>query len=251
MANENEEKYGAILGTVKSEVEKGITDTVESVKGMGTLASNLGGYLKRDAGNAWDSLNESPAEKAKVKEKKAAEEKKKDNEKKAAAAAEAARIKKLQDSYITHTAVILCSYAVRESYLVVPTSHGELIHGIPQLNVGDRKPNVNVRSFGVCMSPKNPSVQAAAKKIVADIKDKPKTFTEKVMDFFSKPPKVEIGKDLVKMCAGVCKAQIFTDWIDGKKDVLIDGKPALLGRCKLQCGYGGKIKFYTSGQRED
>ncbi|MCB2340724.1 DUF4280 domain-containing protein [Clostridium estertheticum] len=251
MANENEEKYGAILGTAKYEAEKSVTDTVETVKGTGTLASNLGGYLKRDAGNAWDSLNESPAEKAAIKEKKDAEDAKVSAEAKAAVDAEAARIKKLQDSYITHTAVILCSYAARESYLVVPTSHGELIHGIPQLNVGDSKPNINVRSFGVCMSPQNPSVQAAAKKIVADIKDKPKTFTEKVMDFFSKPPKVEIGKELVEMCAGVCKAQIFTDWIDGKKDVLIDGKPALLGRCKLQCGYGGKIKFYTSGQREE
>ncbi|NRT91287.1 DUF4280 domain-containing protein [Clostridium beijerinckii] len=257
MASENEEKYGVIAGTAINEVEKGAKDTVNTVKQIGTMAERVGGFLKRDATNEWKWLNLSPEEKAAEKEKekqaaeeaKAAEEQKKADEAKAAEA-EAQRIKDLQKSYIVHTAAITCSCALHESYVVVPTGHGEFIHGIPQLNIGDSKPEINIRSFGICNSPQNPSVQANAKKIADEIKNRPKSFTEKVMDFFSKPPAEDIGKDLLAQCVGVCTPMIATEWIDGKEDVLVDGKPALLGKCTLQCAYGGEIKLYTSGQRE-
>lgn len=256
MANENEEKYGALAGTAVNEAEKGVSDTVNTVKQTANMAERVGGFLKRDIGNEIDWLKLSPEEKAAKKaeekraeeEKKAEEERKKEEEKKAAEQEEQ-RIKDLQKSYIVHTAIITCSCAVHESYVVVPISHGEFIHGIAQLNIGDSKPNINVRSFGICKSPANPSVQAAGKKILEEVQNRPKSFTEKVMDFFSKKPSNEVGEDLASQCAGVCTPQIFSEWIDGKDDVLVDGKSALLGRCTLQCAYGGEIKLYTSGQR--
>lgn len=251
MASENEKKYGVIAGTAKDEVEKGVSDAVNSVSSMAGLVKNAAGFLKDDIKSGWDWLNKSPEEKAAIKAKEEAEKKQKEEEAKAAEEAEKARMAELQKSYITHTAVILCSFAARESFVVVPTGHGEFIHGIPQLNVGDSKPDINIRSFGVCRSPENPSVKEAAKKILKEINDKPKSFTEKVMSFFCKPPAQEVGKDLAQKCAGVCKAQITMDWDNGKEDVLIDGKPALLGRCKLQCGYGGVITLFTSGQMEE
>lgn len=164
--------------------------------------------------------------------------------------AEEARLAALQESYIVHTAMIKCSYAVRPSRVIIPISHGEYIHGIDQLNVGDSKPIQNIQSFGVCRSPLNPSVQAAAAKIKAEVQSRKKSFMDKVMDFFSKSPPEDTGEDLVKDCAGVCTPVIAMEWVDGKEDVLIDGKPALLGRCKLQCGYDGEITLYTSGQME-
>lgn len=257
MASKNEEKYGVIAGTAVNEVEKGVKNTVNTVKQTVSMAEKVGGFLKRDIGNEIDWLKLSPEEKAAKKEKekqeaekaKAAEEQKKADEAKAAAAEEQ-RLKDLQKSYIVHTAAITCSCALHESYVVVPQGHGEFIHGIPQLNVGDSKPEINVRSFGICKSPKNPSVQENAKKIADEIKNRPKSFMEKVMDFFSKPPAEDVGKDLLAQCVGVCTPMIATEWIDGKEDVLVDGKPALLGKCKLQCSYGGEIKLYTSGQRE-
>ena len=257
MASENEERYGAIAGTAINEAEKGVKDTVNGVKQTVSMAERVGGFLKRDIGNEIDWLKLSPEEKAAEKEKekqaaeeaKAAEEQKKADDAKAAEA-EAQRIKDLQKSYIVHTAAITCSCALHESYVVVPVGHGEFIHGIPQLNVGDSKPEINVRSFGICNSPENPSVQENAKKIAKDIKDRPKSFTEKVMDFFSKPPEEDVGKDLLAQCVGKCTPMIATEWMDGKEDVLVDGKPALLGKCKLQCLYGGEIKLYSSGQRE-
>lgn len=257
MASENEEKYGALAGTAINEAEKGVKDTVNSVKQMGTMAERVGGFAKRDIGNAWEWLNLSPEERAKRKaeEKEAEKEAQAEADRKAAEEAEAAaaeeqRMKDLQKSYIVHTAAITCSCALHESYVVVPIGHGEFIHGIPQLNIGDSKPNINVRSFGICKSPQNPSVQANAKKIADEVKNRPKSFMEKVMDVFSKKPSEDIGKDLLAQCVGECIPKIATEWIDGKEDVLIDGKPALLGKCKLNCLYGGEIKLYTSGQRE-
>ena len=257
MASENEEKYGVLAGTAINEAEKGVKDTVNTVKQTASMAERVGGFLKRDIGNEIDWLKLSPEEKAaeKEKEKQAADEAQAAADKKAAdeaqaAAAEEQRIKDLQKSYIVHTAAITCSCALHESYVVVPISHGEFIHGIPQLNIGDSKPEINVRSFGICKSPQNPSVQENAKKIAKEIKDRPKSFTEKVMDLFSKTPSEDVGKDLLEQCVGVCTPMIATEWIDGKEDVLVDGKPALLGKCTLTCSYCGEIKLYTSGQRE-
>lgn len=251
MASENEKKYGAIAGTAKDEAEKGVKDALSSIGSMAGLVKNTAGFLKEDIKNGWDWLNKSPEEKAEVKAKEEAEKKQKEDEAKAAEKAEEARLAELQKSYITHSAAIRCTHAVRVSFVVVPTGHGEFIHGIPQLNVGDSKPGTNIISFGVCRSQKNPSVQEAAKKILKEINDKPKSFTEKVMSFFCKPPAQNVGNDLVQKCAGVCDAQIIMDWDNGKQDVLIDGKPALLGRCKLQCGYDGVITLFTSGQMEE
>jgi len=257
MASENEEKYGVIAGTAINETEKGVKDTVNTVKQTASMAERVGGFLKRDVGNEIDWLMLSPEEKAaeKEKEKQAADEAQAAADKKAAddaqaAAAEKQRLKDLQKSYIVHTAAITCSCALHESYVVVPIGHGEFIHGIPQLNIGDSKPNTNVRSFGICKSPKNPCVQENAEQIANSIKNRPKSFTEKVMDLFSKKPSEDVGKELMEECVGACTLKIFTEWIDGKEDVLIDGKQALLGRCKLKCLYDGEIEFLTSGQRE-
>jgi len=257
MASENEAKYGVIAGTAINETEKGVKDTVNTAKQTVNMAERVGGFLKRDVSNEWKWLNLSPEEKAaeKEKEKQEADEAQAAADKKAAdeaqaAAAEEQRLKDLQKSYIVHTAAITWSCALHESYVVVPIGHGEFIHGIPQLNIGDSKPNINVRSFGICKSPENPSVQANAKEISDAIKNRPKSFTEKVMDFFSKPPAEDVGANLLAECVGVCTPMICTEWIDGKEDVLVEGKLALLGRCTLQCSYGGVIKLYTSGQRE-
>ena len=256
MASENEEKYGALAGTAVNEAEKGVKDTVDSVKQMGTMAERVGGFLKRDIGNAAEWLTSSPEEKAakKAEEEKQAAEAQAESDRNAAeeaevAAAEEQRMKDLQKSYIVHTAAITCSCALHESYVVVPIGHGEFIHGIPQLNIGDSKPNINIRSFGICKSPENPSVQANAKKIADEVKSRPKSFMEKVMGLFSKKPSEEVGADLIAECVGVCTPMIATEWIDGKEDVLIEGKPALLGKCKLTCAYKGEIKLYTSGQK--
>ena len=162
-------------------------------------------------------------------------------------------MEELQKSYIVHTAMIICDKAMRPSNIVLTQGHGEFIHGIPQLNVGDNIPFKNILTFGACRSPENPTVQAAAAKVMKEVRkemDEKKGFFDKVMDIFSKEPSDEVGKDLAAQCAGPCMMMFETEWIDGKEDVLVDGKPAMLGKCKLQCIYGGSITIYTSGQVE-
>lgn len=258
MPNEDDEKYGALGATVKNDIESGVKDKVSSVVGTVQTAKNLAGFLSRDINKGINWLTSSPEEKAEAKK---AEEKEKEEaeaaaeakaeEEKAAAEAEEARMEALKETYILHTAAITCKYATRVSFVVIPVSHGEYIHGVEQINVGDSLPEINVRSFGVCTSPKNPSVQEAAKKVLEDVKkERKKGFMERVMDIFAKKPEEKVSDDLISKCAGDCTPMISTEWIDGKEDVLVDGKKAVLGKCKLQCGYDGVIEFYSSGQRE-
>lgn len=258
---EDNKNAAQVVGeTVLTEAKKGVQDAispvtsaVDTVKGTVDTAKKVGGYLKRDIGNALEWLSKSPEEKAAEKQKEKEEKEAKEAEEKAAAEAEEKRLKELEKTYILHTAVILCDKAQHESFVVLPTSHGEFIHGIPQLNVGDSKPNVNIRSFGICRSPKNPSVQAAAKKILDDINNREKGFMDRVLDLFSKPSSevCDSEESLAAYCAGECNPQICMEWTDGKEDVLVDGKPALLGKGKLSCQYGGAITIYTSGQMEE
>lgn len=137
----------------------------------------------------------------------------------------------------------------RQSYVVIPLSHGEHIHGIPQLNIGDSKPIDNIRTFGGCLSPKNPSVQDAAEKVLKDAEYENTNFSDKVSSVFGGKPKEISANDF--QCVGECKPVIDTDWIDGQEDVLIEGKPALLGRCILRCLYDGEISLISSGQPEE
>jgi hypothetical protein len=251
VSDENEEKYGEVAGTIVNEVEKGVQGVVDTVSSTGIMVQNVGGYLKRDIPNALNWLTMSPEERAAQKQKEAEEQERADAEQKAKEEAEAQRMEELQKSYIVHTAMVLCDKAGRQSNVVLTQSHGEFIHGMPQLNVGDNIPFKNILTFGICRSPENPTVQQAAAKVIADVKEETeKGFFDKVMDLISAEPSDEVGKDLAAQCAGACMMMFETEWIDGKEDVLVDGKPALLGRCKLQCIYGGVITLYTSGQVE-
>ncbi|WP_165000370.1 DUF4280 domain-containing protein [Anaerophilus nitritogenes] len=163
-----------------------------------------------------------------------------------------------QVTYVVHGAEIQCSCGLRKSNIVVPKSHGTFIHDIPQLRVGDSKPNENILSFGGCTSPENPFVQEAAKNIVREVKNREKSFMDKVMDFFCKKPEEEVNKDFIGTCAGVCKPAIDMSWIDGKKDTFIvdnfedekEDYKALLSTCTLTCIYGGKIIITDDGQQK-
>lgn len=251
MSDENEEKYGVLTGTVVNEVEKGVQGVVDTVSSIGTTAKRIGGFIKEDASDAFNWVTMSSEERVAQKQKEADEDDRVKAEIAAAEATEAQRMEELQKSYIVHTATVLCDKAGRPSNLVLNQSHGEFIHGIPQLNVGDNIPFKNVLTFGVCRSPQNPTVQQAAAKVLAEVKEETKKgFFDKVMDLFSFAPSDEVGADLAANCAGACMMMFETEWIDGKEDVLVDGKPAMLGRCKLQCIYGGNITIYTSGQVE-
>ncbi|TCO68074.1 DUF4280 domain-containing protein [Marinisporobacter balticus] len=142
--------------------------------------------------------------------------------------------------YVVHGAEIKCSCGLRTSKIVLPESHGEFIHDIPQLNVADSKPNINILPFGGCTSSENPSVRG---------KGRIRSFIEKIIDFFCRKSEEEMNKEMAGKSAGQCTPIINMPWIGGKKDVLIEDQKALLNTCTLTCIYGGRITITHSGQR--
>lgn len=252
-----------LLETAKKGVENKVNDVKQGIEGTINKAKEVGGYLKEDINNVKDAVGDFFASDEEKAEKKAEEEAKKakeEAEKKAQEEEEKARREALDKSYILHTALIVCdkaytNEAMNPSYIVLPYSHGESIHGLPQLNVEDYIGDVNVLNFGICRSPKNPAVQAAAREILDEVKEESKSWTDKLMSIFVDDSNREVchseEKSLAAYCAGVCTPKFDKGWVNGKEDVMIDGSPALLGRCTLCCMYGGNITIQSSGQLEE
>jgi hypothetical protein len=246
-----QEKYGWLGATLVTEGENYVDNKIDTINNdleMGKAAASA--YMETDA------LAQLPPEEqiAEI-EKEAEEAKQAEEDAKKAQEQEAKRIEVLQKQYIVNGAMTECSFSPDRSYVVIPISHGEYINNIAQLNVGDCMPNTNIISFKVCQSPSNPSVKAAAKEVLKEAQDRNKGFFDRFMDLFGAPSEVDedkIDSELLAQCAGDCQYWIDGDltWIDGEETVIVDGKPGLLGRCTLMCGYGGVIKLYTSGQEK-
>ena len=226
------------------------------VGGVVDTVKRTWGFLEEDLGRLFESKEEKEAREREEAAQKAAEE----AEQKAIEEALQAYREELDKTYILHTAVVTCDKAytneeINPSFVVLPKSHGEAIHGQPMLTVEDYKPDVNVLNFGICRSPKNPSVQAAARKIIVEVQEETDSWLDKVLGIFVDKSKTEVStsetESLAAYCAGVCTPIFYKRWIDGKEDVLIDGEPALIGKCTLCCAYGGTITIQTSGQMEE
>lgn len=170
--------------------------------------------------------------------------------------ATAQRLEQLQKEYIVSGARITCTGCsagdepMDISYVVVPISHGVKIHGLPQLNIKDCTVE-NIKKFGCCHSKENPKVVEAAKEVLKEAEEnRDKGLTDRFMDWMTgASDKVETNvKDgLAECCAAECIFENSGEWTDGKEDVLIEDNEALLGKCTLQCKYGGTIKLYTNG----
>ena len=154
-----------------------------------------------------------------------------------------------QSPYVVHGAKSTCSCGLRDSYVVVPLSHGTYIHSIAQLTVKDCKSDINVQCFGGCTSPENPAVQEAAKKIADEVNSQPKGFLERVVNFFCKSDEAT-ADSFVSQCAAVCTPVILKPWDNGKSTVQINGEEPLLLEGTLTCLYGGSITLKNTGQPE-
>lgn len=230
------------LNKVKENFEEDPLGTVLSMSpfDMLTLPSKIGNDLgKRIVENIKEKQKEAEEEKARDEQKKAEEDEK-------------IRLEELKSTYIVNSALIQCSYSPNRSYLITPTSHGQFIKNIPQLNTKDSRPDSNIVSFKVCCSPLNPSVKEAAKEVLEKAQDRSKSFLDRFMDLFAKPKEIDIDnidEGLLKECAGDCLyCTGDLEWIDGEETVTVDKSNSLLGRCRLMCIYGGEITFNTSGQ---
>ncbi|HET6371512.1 MAG TPA: DUF4280 domain-containing protein [Nitrospiria bacterium] len=119
---------------------------------------------------------------------------------------------------VTMGAMMMCSFGVAPSSLVVLPANRTMAGGMPSANIMDYVPMMNIMPFGMCMCPANPTVAAA---------------TAAAMGVLTPMP-----------CIPVTSAP----WTPGSTTALVANMPALLNTDKCMCAWGGVISITMPGQ---
>jgi Domain of unknown function (DUF4280) len=106
---------------------------------------------------------------------------------------------------------IMCPFGVAPTPLMVLPQARVMFEGMPQANILDNKPFVNILPFGVCMSLANPITAA------------------------------QTAAALGVLTPGPCTPVTTAPWVPGAPTVLIGGAPALTNTSTCICAYGGVI----------
>lgn len=115
-------------------------------------------------------------------------------------------------------ALLMCSFGMAPSSLVVTPQNKVLCGGPPAANIMDMKPMANIMPFGMCSSLANPTVASATAAALGVLTPMP----------------------CVPVPAG--------PWAPGSATILLGGMPALNSTCKLMCAWGGVIQITSPGQ---
>lgn len=115
-------------------------------------------------------------------------------------------------------AMMQCSMGMAPSSLVVLPVKRVLTQQVPDANIMDYVPMVNIMPFGVCMSPANPMVAAA---------------TAAAMGVLTPMP---------------CIPCTTAPWVTGAPTVLLAEMPTLDNVLTLMCMWGGVIQFIDAGE---
>jgi hypothetical protein len=114
-------------------------------------------------------------------------------------------------------AMLQCTFGAAPSTLMVLPLNRTLT-GVPDANIMDNKPMVNILPFGTCQSLSNPMVAAATAAALGALTPMP--------------------------CIPVTTAP----WLPGAPTVLLGNMPALNNSSKLICAWGGVISINAPGQ---
>jgi hypothetical protein len=115
-------------------------------------------------------------------------------------------------------AQMMCTFGMAPSNLVVLPTNRVMTNQMPDANIMDHKPLVNIMPFGMCMSLANPAVASA---------------TSAAMGVLTPMP---------------CMPNTPTPWSPGASNVMLGNFPALDNISMLNCAYGGVITFITPGE---
>ncbi|MDD5296177.1 MAG: DUF4280 domain-containing protein [Rhodocyclaceae bacterium] len=115
-------------------------------------------------------------------------------------------------------ASMMCTFGMAPSSLVVLPTNKVFTNQMPDANIMDHVPMVNIMPFGMCMSLGNPTVASA---------------TSAAMGVLTPMP---------------CIPNTPGPWAPGAATVLLGNQPALDNISMLQCAYGGVITFVTAGE---
>jgi len=115
-------------------------------------------------------------------------------------------------------AMMKCSFGLAPSSLAVLPTNKVLTQEVPDANIMDHKPMVNIMPFGMCTSPANPTVAAATAAALGVLTPMP------------------------------CIPNTVAPWAPGAATVLLANMPALDDVSKLTCLWGGMISVSMPGQ---
>jgi hypothetical protein len=111
-----------------------------------------------------------------------------------------------------------CTFGVAPSSLVVLPINRVMTDQVPDANIMDHIPMVNIMPFGMCSSPSNPTVAAATTAALGVLTPMP------------------------------CIPATPSPWVPGAPTVLLGNQPTLDDSSKLICTWGGQISFVTPGE---
>jgi len=113
---------------------------------------------------------------------------------------------------------MMCTFGVAPSSLVVLPVNRVMTSEVPDANIMDHIPMVNIMPFGMCMSPSNPTVAAATAAALGVLTPMP------------------------------CIPATTEPWTPGASNVLLGNMPTLDNVSELMCMWGGVITFVTPGE---
>jgi hypothetical protein len=119
---------------------------------------------------------------------------------------------------VCNGATLQCAMGVAPSSLVVLPVNRVNTGNQPDANIMDHVPMVNIMSFGMCMSPANPSVAAATAAALGVLTPMP------------------------------CIPVTTSPWVPGAPTVTLGGNPTLDNTCTLMCMWAGVIQVVSPGE---
>jgi hypothetical protein len=115
-------------------------------------------------------------------------------------------------------AMMQCTFGMAPNSLVVLPTNMVFTDQVPDANIMDHIPMVNIMPFGMCMSPANPTVAAATAAALGVLTPMP------------------------------CIPNTPAPWVPGAPTVLLANAPTLDNTSQLICTWGGVITFATPGE---
>lgn len=115
-------------------------------------------------------------------------------------------------------AMLQCTMGMAPSSLVVLPTNQVMTNAVPDANIMDNVPLLNIMPFGMCMSPANPEVAAA---------------TAAAMGVLTPMP---------------CIPNTPAPWVPGAPTVLLANFPALDNVSQLMCVWAGVITITDAGE---
>jgi len=115
-------------------------------------------------------------------------------------------------------AMMMCTMGMAPSSLVVLPVNRVMTGEVPDANIMDHVPMMNIMPFGMCMSPANPVVAAATAAALGVLTPMP------------------------------CIPNTPAPWVPGAVTVLLGNQPTLDNVSQLMCIWGGTITFTDAGE---